>query len=544
MRLPRLRIAQQLSLLLVGAVVLAVLAVGSLSVWNLRNGFTDYLRLRDEEQLTRLVKLVEARAAADGGMEWLRDNREAMRELMDEFSGRDPRGRRGGPPPPRGPGRPPPDGPEGNRPPPPIASGGSLPQRVLIRDAQGYRLAGREGPPGAHPSVRAVKLNGVDVATIEAFPEPKPEGLDAGFLQRQYTGLAFAALATITAALLTAWWVAGRWSRPLRELQLTTRRIARGDLSVQTAVTGDAPATRAGAVEIEQLVLDVDAMAVALAALEAARRHWIAEISHELRTPLAVLRGELESIEDGARQPTPQLMASLREEVLQLTRLVDDLHTLAVADLGQMPCEFVQGNANDALHRITRRFERRASQLGLRLEIRSSADPVRAAAEHDASSEAAFGGQSGAHSGAHSGAQSGAHSGTRADLRFEACWDFGRIEQLISNLLENSLRYTTAPGLVQVAWQVDNGWLTLTLDDSAPGVAEPHLPKLFEPLFRVDASRTRTGQHGSGLGLSIVKAIARAHRGSVTAAASGLGGVAMRVELPLMPHQLERRKRA
>ena len=97
---------------------------------------------------------------------------------------------------------------------------------------------------------------------------------------------------------------------------------------------------------------------------------------------------------------------------------------------------------------------------------------------------------------------------------------------------------------MQVAWQVDNGWLTLTLDDSAPGVAEPHLPKLFEPLFRVDASRTRTGQHGSGLGLSIVKAIARAHRGSVTAAASGLGGVAMRVELPLMPHQLERRKRA
>lgn len=523
MRLPRLRIAQQLSLLLIGAVALAVLAVGGLSAWNLRNGFVDYLQMRDDEQLTRLVKLVEARAAADGGMDWLRDNREAMRDLMDEFSGREPRGRRDGPPP-RGPGRPPPVGPDGNRPPPPIAAGGSLPQRVLIRDAQGYRLAGREGPPGVRSSMRAVKLNGVDIATVTAFPEPKPEGLDAGFLQRQYIGLAFAAFATLAAALLTAWWVAGRWSRPLRELQLTTRRIALGDLSVQAPVAGRAPALRAGAVEIEQLVLDVDAMAVALAALEAARRHWIAEISHELRTPLAVLRGELESIEDGARQPTRELMASLREEVLQLSRLVDDLHTLAVADLGQMPCDFVQGNADDALIRITRRFERRASQLGLRLEIRSSAKPATAFAGDDA--------------------PSGAAAGTGADGRFEACWDFGRIEQLLSNLLENSLRYTTAPGLVQVGWQVGNGVLVLTVDDSAPGVAAQHLPKLFEPLFRVDASRTRTGQHGSGLGLSIVRAIARAHRGSVTAAASGLGGVSMRVELPLMPHQLERRKRS
>jgi two-component system sensor histidine kinase BaeS len=69
------------------------------------------------------------------------------------------------------------------------------------------------------------------------------------------------------------------------------------------------------------------------------------------------------------------------------------------------------------------------------------------------------------------------------------------------------------------------------------------LPKLFEPLFRADASRTRTGQHGSGLGLSIVQAIVRAHRGSVTAHASPLGGVAIQVVLPLHPQRLERRKR-
>ena len=78
-------------------------------------------------------------------------------------------------------------------------------------------------------------------------------------------------------------------------------------------------------------------------------------------------------------------------------------------------------------------------------------------------------------------------------------WDFGRIEQLLSNLLENSLRYTDAPGRIAVRWSVRGQTLQLVVQDSAPGVAAANLGKLFDPLFRVDAARTRTGQHGSGL---------------------------------------------
>ena len=113
----RLRIAHQLSLLLTAAVVLAVLAVGGLSLWNLRSGFGEYLRLRDDEQLTRFVQLLERRAAADPSMNWLRGNREAQRDLMDELSGRPIQPRIGRPqepgedteePPPRR--RPPPPG--------------------------------------------------------------------------------------------------------------------------------------------------------------------------------------------------------------------------------------------------------------------------------------------------------------------------------------------------------------------------------------------------------------------------------------------------
>jgi two-component system sensor histidine kinase BaeS len=499
MRLPKLPIAHQLFLLLTCAVVLAVVVVGGLSVWNLQRGFSDYLRLRDEEQLTRLVQLVERRATLQPDMEWLRDDHEAMRELMDTFAGRAPRGPRPGPRPgegPRRPDQPPPPPPPSQAPP-----AGNLPQRIMIRDAQGLRLGGREAAPSSRITTRAVKVDGVVVASIELADEVQPEGVDARFLQRQYLGLAGAGGITILAALLAAWWIGGRWSRPLRALQNATQRIARGDLTVQIPV-GNAPgALHASAVEIEQLITDVNAMTTALSTLESARRIWIAEISHELRTPLAVLRGELESIEDGARQATPQVMASLCEEVLQLTRLVDDLHLLAVSDVGQMPCELRPGDANDALLRMVRRFETRAQQMGLSMHTPASTQPI------------------------------------------AVTWDFGRVEQLLSNLLENSLRYTTAPGQIRVSWQASATSLTLEVHDSAPGVAAAHLPKLFEPLFRADAARTRTGQHGSGLGLSIVQAIARAHRGSVVAQASPLGGVAVKLVLPLHPQRLERRKR-
>ncbi len=509
---PKLKIAHQLSLLMVALVVLAVVVVGGLTVWNLKRGFSEYLRLRDDEQLARLVQLVERRAAHEPDMEWLRGNRQALRELLSELAGREPRNIQDGrdDPPPRE--RPPPrDNPAGDdRPPPrddsnarddrPPPPPGSLQQRVLIRDTQGRRLVGREVPGGVRVSVREVKVKGQVVATLELLQEAQPEGVDARFLQRQYVGLITAALGTIVAAILAALWIGGRWSRPLRALQAATQRIAHGDLSMQIPV-GRAPgALHSGAVEIDGLIADVNAMAQALAELESARSRWIAEISHELRTPLAVLRGELESIEDGARQPTQGVMSSLREEVMQLTRLVEDLHLLAVADIGAMPCEMVRGDADEALRRIARRFETRANQLGLHMEILSPGKPV------------------------------------------AVQWDFGRIEQLLSNLLENCLRYTTAPGNIRVCWQVQSHVLTLVVEDSPPGVATEHLVRMFAPLFRVDAARGRTGQQGSGLGLSIAQAIVRAHRGSVTAKASALGGVAITVELPLQPQRLERRK--
>jgi two-component system sensor histidine kinase BaeS len=510
----RLKIVHQLSLLLLAAVVLAMVGVGGVVAWNLRSGFAEYRLARDDVQLDRFVQLLELRSAPDPSMQWLRGSREAMELLVDEFASVEglarpvPRGSsRGGrndaiqpdegrPPRPFSrplPQQPPPPP---HRPPPP----GSIAGRIQILDAQGQWLAGREQPRGAPVVSRLVFVRGQQVASVILTQEHELQGVDTRFLQRQYGVLGWTMVGTLLLSLLLAWWVARRWSRPLRDLQQATQRMARGELGFQI------PASLAGqgSQEIAGLVDDVNHMSQALATLESARRVWIAQLSHELRTPLAVLQGEIESIEDGARQPTPAVMASLRDEVLQLVRLVNDLHTLSMADLGQLPCEFVEGDAQALLRRVAQRFEPRAVQRGLVLEFDGVPE-------------------------------------TQTMPPSMACWDFGRIEQLLTNLLENSLRYTTPPGRVVLRWQTVladplalGPCLLLTLEDTAPSVAPQQLQHLFEPLFRADVARGR-GQGGSGLGLSIAQAIVKAHQGRISASVSALGGLRIQVYLPLQP---------
>jgi two-component system sensor histidine kinase BaeS len=481
MRFNRLRIATQLSLLITATVVLAVAVVGGLSALNLRQGFNDYRQIRDEEQLNRLVALIEQRSENDPMLGWLRDDPDPMRRLMDTFEGRPPRGPR----PPQANDSAHPDQPPGPRPPrAPEGRRGNFGERLFLRDADGRRLLGRSAPEQVKKTIRAIKVQGQEVAFVELGAEPELAGVDALFLQFQYQRLAWAALGTILMGMLAAWAMAARWSGPLRTLQRATRDIARG--------RSTKPLEPTGALEIAQLMEDVNTMTTALARLEATRREWIAQISHELRTPLSVLLGEMEAIEDGARQATPQVMASLREEVLQLNRLVGDLHTLSVADLGGMRCHFSDGEAHAHLRRVAERFASKAEQQGLVLLLPPADMPAIA-----------------------------------------AHWDWGRIEQMLGNLLTNSLRYTDAPGSIAVDWKSDGRLLTLTVDDSAPGVSAADMKVLFEPLFRADRARQRGTEHGSGLGLSIVRSIVKAHQGTVSTGPSPRGGLQMVVHLPL-----------
>lgn len=477
----RLRLVHTLSLLLLSAVLLAVLAMGAVTAWNLRNGFADYLVARDVERLEQFAAFLGQSAEQAGGLQAMREGGLDIRGLMDQFALRE--GIRPSRPPPGerpgfGPFRPPPDGR------PPHAGPDAFGERVWIVQLDGKPLWGAALTPDRGALVeRPVRVRGELVALARMFKlRVVSDDIDAKFLNSQYGGIVGVALALLVLALASAWWVARRWVRPLLAAQDATLRIAQGEFAIRLNPSRTD--------EIGDLMRNINAMAQALAQLDAQRRRWIADISHELRTPLAVLRGEIEALVDGVRPLQPAAMVSLREEVLHLGSLVEDLHLLAMSDLKALPCYFEEQDALALAQKVMQRFELRAQQSDLSLQLSAPQQegvPVR--------------------------------------------WDGRRIEQLLGNLLDNSLRYTDAPGCVRLTLQIDAGEVLIDLDDSAPGVPAVDAARLFEPLYRADAARSRhTG--GSGLGLAICHAIVQAHGGAITATASELGGLRIRIRLP------------
>ncbi len=494
----RNRLVHTLSLWLLGAVCASVLALGSFTAWNLREGFGAYLQARDVERLDLLVQvLVQDIERAGGAQAWATqplDMPSLLRAhaLLDGVAPRND-----GPPGPGSgpfrPGPPPRDGgfaPPAHRPPP--GQGERFGARVAVFISEGQRWVGpTQVREASHLIERPVEWQGKVVAVVKLRPlERLPEANEARFLRAQYEGIAAVTVGLMALALACAWWLARQWARPLVAVQHATERIANGELGVRL------PTSRSD--EIGDVMRNVNHMAESLQRMESTRRRWMADMSHELRTPLAVLRGEIEALVDGVRPLTSQAMLSLREDALRLGSLVDDLHLLAMADLQALPCRPTELDATEVVQSALDRCQFRAAQAGLILSWAGLPPP---------------------------------------ELR--VCWDPQRMDQLLTNLFENSLRYTDAPGAVRVSLAIAEGAgaapgprVHLSVADSAPGVPAADLHRLFEPLYRADQARSRhTG--GSGLGLAIVAAIAAAHQGSVRAQPSPLGGLCVVVDLPL-----------
>jgi len=487
----RLSLLSKLALLLAATVVLAVAVMGGGLAWNLRVGFSDYLQAQDEAWLDRFSAAAAVAVArqgpgvlsGSGSMRSLFDAVSPRRELAQRFGWADATrgpllgGPREGPPPRRG------DGPRFGRPPGPEGMS-SFSMRLVLTQPDGVPLNERRMPPGVPFIERPIVVNGITVALARLVAGPPTPGVDGAFLARQYRGILFSAVGLVLVVVLGVVWLGRRWLRPLEDVQAATRRIAQGAFDVRLVPRGND--------ELADLAEHINAMAGALQALEASRRRWIAELSHEMRTPLAVLRGELECLADGVRPLNQAALQSLQTELMRLTRLMEDFHQLALSDLRALPCSFAPLDPAALLHAAAARFAARAAAAGLTL-----------------------------------------HCAVPAGLP-AAQWDRQRVDQLLDNLLENSLRYTDAPGRVQLSCSCDGTQATLLLDDSAPGVPAADLPRLFEPLYRADASRSRRSG-GSGLGLSICRAIVASHGGRITAAASPLGGLRLQIALPLQP---------
>lgn len=304
--------------------------------------------------------------------------------------------------------------------------------------------------------------------------------LAMAFMRQQLHGnlwrLGFALLFSILMALV----MARQILRPLRRVTTGIHALAAGQFATQIPEHGHD--------ELAALAKDFNLLGRTLAASELSRQQWIADISHELRTPLAILRGELEALVEGIRSPSMERIQSLHQEVLALTRLVEDLYQLSLADLGALDYQFERVDLGLLLGQIIEAFQPRFDGKNIRLSL------------------------------------------DRPDLAVITHGDALRLAQLTSNLLENSFRYTDAGGVCQVSVSQAGQTIVIRIDDSAPSVAASELPLLFARFHRVDRSRQRQ-LGGAGLGLAICRQIIDAHNGTIDASVSALGGLCITITL-------------
>lgn len=356
---------------------------------------------------------------------------------------------------------------------------------VRLLDANKHVLnEGGPFPPEMHFPMIPVRAHG-EVVGYLGFPAGREidKAVNTGFtdaaLRTMLTGAVIAILLALTVSLL----LARRLLKPIHHLSGKVHKLAGGDFSQRARIYGDD--------ELAVLAEDVNFLANALQQNQQARQRWINDMAHELRTPLTVLSAEVESAQYGIQGSSEDMLESMDEEITQLNTLINDLRTLAQSDLGGLTFQ---------RERIPARyfFDNYAQKAAAKLKL------------HGLSLE----------------------TDLKINNELSLFADRGRLKQLLDNLLQNSRRYTDVGGRVQLALHQDKRELVLRWQDSAPGVPDDCLRKLFDRLYRVDKSRNRASG-GSGLGLSICKSIVEAQNGSIMATHSQLGGLAITCRLPL-----------
>jgi signal transduction histidine kinase len=368
---------------------------------------------------------------------------------------------------------------------------GMMRQRLLVADASGIVVAdSQRNALGRNLDqldlAGSIPLN-VDGKTVGYLSVAGGMGFAAGneqlVLGRLNRGVVIAGLLAGALGLVLALGLAYTLLRPVRELTLAARKLSEGDLTQRVAIHGDD--------ELATLGHAFNQMADSLQQAEESRRAMTADIAHELRTPLAVQRANLEAFQDGVYPLTVESLTPVIEQNHLLTHLVEDLRTLALADAGQIDLERTPTDLFSLVERVVEQYQPQAATHQVRLVLLPpfplmpplSLDPI-------------------------------------------------RLEQMLSNLLSNAMRYTPPDGQIDVAITVIQKVVRLTVHDSGPGIPEESLPFIFERFYRADKSRSRT-EGGSGLGLAIARNLARAHGGDLTATNHASGGALFTLTLPI-----------
>ena len=469
-------------------VVLALLIVTFITRASLHQGFKEFLGKQEATVLQTLAPALADFHEDRGSWDFLRNNPVNWQRIW-----RLSRTPQGGPPP-GGPGQP-----RGrmrkDRGPPPSdlqldanilrwmrsSDRGMLRERLFLLDEGQSRIAGAEPDGLDGVLLEAIESNGEIVGWIGFTPMGEVLPPDAQrFMSGQIRISALSMAIAIIVAAALAWLLARNVSRPVRRLGVTVGELSRGEYSARARVeTRD---------EIGLLAEHVNQLAASLEKNRSARQRWMADVAHELRTPVAILKGEVEALADGIRPANERMSASLREEVDQLSALIDDLQTLAMSDAGALNIRKENLDLSGLVSQCIDAFDDRLTGREITID-KSLPDELM------------------------------------------LCADPTRVRQLLHNLLENSSRYVSEKGQVRITLHKQQGEAELILEDSGPGLKSEQLDQLFDRFYRVDGSRARVSG-GSGLGLSICKNIVEAHGGSIQAGHSEMGGLKIQITLP------------
>jgi len=355
------------------------------------------------------------------------------------------------------------------------------PTGTVVADSAKLLVGTAPGPQSAG-HVTIILVNGVRVGVLRSMPsESPPQSFEAFFLASVnrwlLQGVLVACLAGVGLSLLMSRQVV----KPIAALTAAAHKMEKGDLTQRVQhISGD---------EVGELGHAFNAMADALERGEKLRRNMVSDVAHELRTPLSNIRGYLEAARDGVIRADAPVITSLHEEALMLTRLVEDLQELSLAEAGQLKLVQQAADVRSVIQQAVDVMRPEASEKRLAL----SAD-------------------------------------LPADLP-EVNMDCERIGQVLRNLLANALAYTLEGGAVTVSARLVGHEVSVSVKDSGVGISAEALPHVFERFYRADKSRTRsTG--GSGLGLAIVKQLVEAHGGRVWAESSPGAGSTFYFSLP------------
>ncbi|MBF6595530.1 MAG: HAMP domain-containing protein [Thermaceae bacterium] len=316
------------------------------------------------------------------------------------------------------------------------------------------------------------------------IPWDAPQFAQAREAYGRITGTAFlAGTVSFVLAVLMAAFVTRILTRPLSALTDGAKRLEAGERGIRLKV----PRSRD---ELRLLTEAFNGLVTGLERQEAWRRGLMADIAHDLRTPLSVLRSEIEAMQDGVSKADPAGLERLHAQVMLLSRLVSDLRTLSLAESGGTPLKKQTLELQRFLDGLVEAFRPRAKEAGLELGLQS----------------------------------------VNPDLK--ASFDPEQITRVLNNLLDNAVRHAAGP--LEVSATAEGSGVQIRVRDHGPGIPAEAKERVFERFYKADSSRTRKegDPGGSGLGLSIARAIAEAHGGRLEVANHSQGGAVFTLHLP------------